>query len=34
MTAQELNAMPEAGGLYRAALGDVRGLAEPTFTPK
>lgn len=32
MTAQDLEAMPEAGGLYRAALGDVRGLPEPTFT--
>ena len=33
MKPQELDAMPEAGGLYRAALGDVRGLPEPTFTP-
>jgi L-arabinonolactonase len=29
MTPQDLVAMPEAGGLYRAALGDVRGLPEP-----
>ena len=32
MKPHELDAMPEAGGLYRAALGDVRGLPEPTFT--
>lgn len=31
MTPQDLEAMPEAGGLYRASLGDVRGLPEPTF---
>jgi L-arabinonolactonase len=31
MTEQDLALMPQAGGLYRAALGDVRGLPEPTF---
>jgi L-arabinonolactonase len=31
MTPQDLDAMPEAGGLYRSALGDVRGLPEPRF---
>jgi sugar lactone lactonase YvrE len=32
MTTQDLEAMPEAGGLYRAVVEDARGLPEPTFT--
>jgi sugar lactone lactonase YvrE len=33
MTPQELDAMPQAGGVYRVVVEDARGLAEPTFTP-
>jgi sugar lactone lactonase YvrE len=32
MTAQELDTMPQAGGVYRAVIADGRGLPESTFT--
>jgi len=34
MTAQDLECMPQSGGVFHAAIGDVRGLADPRFNDR